>query len=184
MQIKIRGAWFGIIAALGGLAYGYDTGAISGALLFLKTDFHLTSFQNEALASIASIGMMLGALGGGILADRFGRRTVLVFTTLTLMVFTILNGLSPSYNVFLISRFLVGFTIGIIITVTPVYISEFRSRENTWPSGRRLSTGGVHWFNHFLLDRFSFCENRKLACHVYHRGDSMRHSDGSAFWYA
>lgn len=125
MQIKIRGAWFGIIAALGGLAYGYDTGAISGALLFLKTDFHLTSFQNEALASIASIGMMLGALGGGILADRFGRRTVLVFTTLTLMVFTILNGLSPSYNVFLISRFLVGFTIGIIITVTPVYISEF-----------------------------------------------------------
>jgi sugar porter (SP) family MFS transporter len=69
--------------------------------------------------------MMAGALGGGILADRFGRRTVLVFTTLTLMIFTIFNGLADSYNVFLISRFLVGFNIGIIITVTPVYISEF-----------------------------------------------------------
>src|ERR1700712_4864444 len=62
------------ITALGGLLFGYDTGVISGALLFIGKDFHgLTSFDKELLTSILLIGALIGALGAGRIADRGGR---------------------------------------------------------------------------------------------------------------
>jgi hypothetical protein len=65
------------ITALGGLLFGYDTGVISGALLFIGKDFHgLTSFDKELLTSILLIGALLGALAAGRIADRVGRRPV------------------------------------------------------------------------------------------------------------
>src|ERR1700704_7161760 len=63
------------VPALGGLLFGYDTGVISGALLFIGRDLHgLTSFDKELLTSMLLIGAMIGALAAGRIADRVGRR--------------------------------------------------------------------------------------------------------------
>ena len=58
-------------AALGGLLFGYDTGVISGALLFLREAFHLSSLMLGVVTSIALAGAAGGAAGAGLLADRF-----------------------------------------------------------------------------------------------------------------
>src|ERR1700722_6727041 len=66
------------ISALAGLLFGYDTGVISGAILFIQKDFHLTTFQEEVVVSAVLFGAMIGAAIGGRLSDRFGRRTALM----------------------------------------------------------------------------------------------------------
>lgn len=62
------------IAALGGILFGYDTGVMSGALLFIKPDFDMSATQEGVITSILMIGAALGALSGGRLADAIGRR--------------------------------------------------------------------------------------------------------------
>jgi MFS family permease len=69
-------------AALGGLLFGYDTGVISGALLFLRTAFHLSNLWLGVVTSIALGGAALGAAVAGPLADRYGRRPVLLATAI------------------------------------------------------------------------------------------------------
>ncbi len=61
------------ITALGGLLFGYDTGVVSGALLFLRNDFGgLSSFQQELVTSLLLVGAAVGAAFAGRIADRFG----------------------------------------------------------------------------------------------------------------
>jgi len=84
------------IAALGGLLFGYDTGVISGALLFIRTEFHLSPTMQGVVAGIALIGAALGAVFAGSLSDRFGRRTVLVATGLVFVVGAIISALAPA----------------------------------------------------------------------------------------
>src|ERR1700684_594690 len=67
-------------AALGGLLFGYDTGVISGAELFFKNDFTLSTFALEVIVSGVLAGAATGALAGGRLADLFGRRKLLIVT--------------------------------------------------------------------------------------------------------
>ena len=69
-----------VIAALGGLLFGDDTGVISGALLFTRTEFDLSPTMQGVVAGIALTGAALGATFAGSLADRFGRRLVLFST--------------------------------------------------------------------------------------------------------
>src|SRR5579862_7258973 len=68
------------VAALGGLLFGYDTGVISGAELFLKHEFTLSTFALEVIVSGVLAGAAVGALAGGRLADLFGRRKLLIAT--------------------------------------------------------------------------------------------------------
>lgn len=68
------------IAALNGLLCGYDTGVISGALLFIKRDFALSSLQQELVVSGVLGGAVVGAIVGGNLADRLGRRRLILVT--------------------------------------------------------------------------------------------------------
>src|SRR3984885_145932 len=73
-------------AGLGGLLFGYDTGVISGAELFFKNDFSLSTFALEVIVSGVLAGAAAGALAGGRLADLFGRRTLLIATALIFAV--------------------------------------------------------------------------------------------------
>src|SRR5579864_4476155 len=70
------------LAALGGLLFGYDTGVISGAELFFKNDFVLSTFALEVIVSGVLAGAAVGALVGGRLADLFGRRKLLIATAI------------------------------------------------------------------------------------------------------
>src|SRR5664279_2011406 len=68
------------ISALGGMLFGYDIGVISGAILFIKKDFALSSGMEEIVVSSVLLGSLAGAAAGGVLADRLGRRKLLIFT--------------------------------------------------------------------------------------------------------
>jgi MFS family permease len=88
------------ITALGGLLFGYDTGVISGALLFIGKDFHgLTSFNKELLTSILLIGALAGALAAGKSADRIGRRPTVLGTAALFVAGVMLAAFSHSYAV-------------------------------------------------------------------------------------
>ncbi len=113
-----------IIAAIGGLLFGYDTSVISGAILFVRKQFGLDPFQTELAVSAVLAGAALGAALAGYLSDRFGRRPVLLVNALIFGVFAVVTGMSNGMELFLVARFLVGLAIGVTSMITPLYIAE------------------------------------------------------------
>jgi sugar porter (SP) family MFS transporter len=117
--------WGAAITALGGLLFGYDTGVISGALLFIGKDFHgLTSFDKELLTSILLIGALVGALAAGKIADRVGRRPTVLGTAALFVAGVMLAAFSPSYAVLVGARVIIGLAVGSASMVVPLYIGE------------------------------------------------------------
>ncbi len=112
------------VAALGGLLFGYDTGVISGAMLFIAHDFHLPLHMQEIVVSVVLIGAMLGAIGAGASADHFGRRATLVSAGVIFGIGAIASALAPSPSLLILARFVVGIAIGLSSVVSPLYISE------------------------------------------------------------
>jgi MFS transporter, SP family, galactose:H+ symporter len=111
-------------AALGGLLFGYDTGVISGALIFIRTQFGLSTFQQELLVSIVLVGAAVGALSGGRLADVFGRRFMLMVTAVIFVTGALVCAAAPSLNFLVVGRLIVGLGIGFATSTVPIYISE------------------------------------------------------------
>ena len=112
------------VAALGGLLFGYDTSVISGAMLFLRTDFHLSDAQLEFAVGIALAGALVGSALAGYSTDRWGRRTVLLATGVGFGLFSVLSGLAFGLVSFSVARLLVGACIGVASLVTPLYLAE------------------------------------------------------------
>jgi sugar porter (SP) family MFS transporter len=113
-----------VVAALGGLLFGFDTSVISGAMLFLRTDFHLSDTQLEFAVGIALAGALVGSASAGYCTDRWGRRWMLLVTALGFGLFSVLTGLAGGLVSFSIARFFVGACIGIASLAVPLYISE------------------------------------------------------------
>jgi len=111
-------------AALGGLLFGYDTGVISGALLFIRTQFALSTTDQGLVVSVVLVGAAVGALTGGRLADRFGRRSMLLVTALIFVAGALVCAFTPSLAVLVLGRLIVGLGIGFATSTVPVYISE------------------------------------------------------------
>ena len=112
------------VSALAGLLFGYDTGVISGARLFFRDDFQLTTLQDEAVVLAALLGCVIGAMIGGVLADVFGRRKVLIWVALLFIVGAIGTALAPGVISLFLGRVVVGIAIGIASFTAPLYISE------------------------------------------------------------
>ncbi len=112
------------VAALGGLLFGYDTGVISGAVLFITKDFALGTRLQEFTISVVLIGCILGAAVTGWIADRIGRRATLFTAGIVFFVGALLSALAPSETVLLLARGVVGLGIGLSSVVAPLYISE------------------------------------------------------------
>jgi MFS transporter, SP family, galactose:H+ symporter len=112
------------IAALGGLLFGYDTGVISGALLFIRTDFGLSPALQGLVAGIALVGAAGGAAVAGGLSDRFGRRLVILATGLVFIAGALISALAPSLSILLVGRVIVGVGIGVASMLTPLYLAE------------------------------------------------------------
>src|SRR5580700_1172199 len=93
------------ITALGGLLFGYDTSVISGAMLFLRTDFHLTNSQLEFAVGIALAGALVGSALAGYSTDRWGRRIILLATGIGFGIFSVLSGLASGLVSFAVARF-------------------------------------------------------------------------------
>lgn len=120
-------------AALGGLLFGYDTGVISGAVIFIKREFGLTTFPQELVVSVVLLGAATAALVGGRLSDRFGRRRTLIATSIIFVAGSLLSAAAPSLMVLAFARLIVGVGIGLSSTTVPVYISEVSpARARGW----------------------------------------------------
>lgn len=113
-----------MVAALGGLLFGFDTSVISGAMLFLRTDFHLSDTQLEFAVGIALAGALVGSALAGYCTDRWGRRWLLLVTALGFGLFSVLTGLARGLVSFSLARFFVGACIGIASLAVPLYIAE------------------------------------------------------------
>ena len=113
-----------IIASLGGLLSGYDTGVISGALLFINESWDLSESLQGIVVSSVLIGAVIGAATNGILADMFGRKKVIIATAIIFILGSILCGFAPNVYVLIISRIFVGLAVGIVNFVIPLYLSE------------------------------------------------------------
>ena len=111
-------------AALGGLLFGYDTGVISGALIFIRQSFALSTFHQEIVVSVVLVTACIGALGGGPLADRLGRRKILLVTSLIFMTGAIVCAAAMSVTTLVVGRTIVGLGIGFASSTVPLYISE------------------------------------------------------------
>ncbi len=129
MTTRVRGArsqalLIATTAAVGGLLFGYDTSVISGAILFVRQQFQLTSVQTEWAVSIVLAGALLGAAFGGHMGDRFGRKPVLIITAVLFGVFAVATGMANGLALFMFARFAVGVAVGITSMITPLYIAE------------------------------------------------------------
>jgi sugar porter (SP) family MFS transporter len=113
-----------VVAALGGLLFGFDTSVISGAMLFLRADFHLSDVQLEFAVAIALAGALLGSAWAGYCTDRWGRRWMLLVTALGFGLFSVLSALAVGLVSFSVARFFVGACIGMASLAVPLYIAE------------------------------------------------------------
>lgn len=112
------------VAALGGLLFGYDTGVISGAILFITKDFALPTKLQEFTISVVLLGCMGGAVVAGWFADRIGRRWTLFVAGIVFIAGAVVSAFTPDENVLLAGRLIVGIGIGFSSVVAPLYISE------------------------------------------------------------
>ena len=113
-----------VLTALGGLLFGYDTGVISGALLFIREDFHLSPFLQGFVVSSLLIGAMVGALGCGPLTDRFGRRNIVILAALVFGAGALISGFAPTALVLVAGRIILGLAVGLASVIVPLYIAE------------------------------------------------------------
>ncbi|MBO0821807.1 MAG: sugar porter family MFS transporter, partial [Nocardiopsaceae bacterium] len=113
------------ITALGGLLFGYDTGVVSGALLFLRSAFGgLDSFQQELVTSLLLVGAVIGALVAGRVADAIGRRPTVLITAVIFIIGVLLAAFTPTFPVLIVARVVIGLAVGSASMVVPLYIGE------------------------------------------------------------
>jgi sugar porter (SP) family MFS transporter len=112
------------IAGLGGVLYGYDMGIIAAALIFVRDSFRLSTRMEEVVVSIVLVGAMLGAIVGGSIADRIGRRATLVWGGGIFILGSLLALLAPDVATLIVARAMLGVAIGFTSVTAPVYISE------------------------------------------------------------
>ena len=118
------GMTIALTAATIGIIYGYDLGAISGALLFLKKDLGLSTFMQEIVTSGVVAGQLLGAVAGGAVANALGRKKTMLGVAVAFAVFAALSGVAPNATFLTAARILLGVTIGISIVAAPLFVAE------------------------------------------------------------
>lgn len=112
------------VAAIGGLLFGFDTAVIAGAIPALRSFFELSDSAIGLIVAATSIGCIPGALFSGTLADRFGRKNMMLITAVFYLISAIGCGIAGSLAQLALYRFIGGMAIGMASTLAPIYISE------------------------------------------------------------
>lgn len=121
------------IAALAGLLFGFDTGIISGSLLFIREDFSLTNGMSELVVSSVLLGAMFGSLSSGVITDSLGRRKVMLVISGLFITGTCVASFAPSILAIILGRTILGVAIGIGSYAAPLYIAE--AAPSKWRGG-------------------------------------------------
>ncbi|KAE8816087.1 putative inositol transporter 2 [Hordeum vulgare] len=114
-------------AGIGGLLFGYDTGVISGALLYIRDDFRSVdknTWLQEMIVSMAVAGAIIGAAVGGWANDRFGRRTSILVADLLFFAGAVVMASATGPVQLVVGRVFVGLGVGMASMTAPLYISE------------------------------------------------------------
>lgn len=118
-----------VVASLGGLLSGFDTGVISGALLFINDTWPLSSLAKGWVVSSALVGAVIGAAANGIMADIYGRKKVIIATAVIFAVGSIICGFAASVAWLIAGRMILGLAIGMVNFVVPLYLSEISPQK-------------------------------------------------------
>jgi MFS transporter, SP family, galactose:H+ symporter len=113
-----------VVAATGGLLFGFDTGVISGALPFLKQYWQLSDASVEWVTTTVLIGAVAGALGSGKLSDYLGRKKMIIINAVIFAAGAIGCAFAHNITILMIMRVIIGIAIGITSFVVPMYIAE------------------------------------------------------------
>jgi SP family xylose:H+ symportor-like MFS transporter len=113
-----------VVAALGGLLFGYDTGVINGAIGPLKAHFTLDAKWAGWATGCALLGCAIGAGAAGALSDRFGRKKVLILSAVLFFISAVGTAIPRSITAFIIYRILGGIGVGAASISSPMYIAE------------------------------------------------------------
>lgn len=113
-----------IIAALGGLLFGYDTAVIAGAIGFLQSHFQLDAAMKGWAAASALLGCVVGVSFAGLFSDRLGRKSTLILSGLLFLVSAVGTALPNQFSVFVLFRMLGGIGVGVASMASPMYIAE------------------------------------------------------------
>ena len=117
-------SFLSIVAALGGLLFGYDTAVISGTVSQVTTQFELSTMQSGWYVGCALVGSIAGVLCAGALSDKFGRKKTMIISALLFSISGIGCAIAANFDQLVIVRIIGGAGIGIVSIVCPLYISE------------------------------------------------------------
>ncbi|NOU96866.1 sugar porter family MFS transporter [Paenibacillus sp. LMG 31456] len=113
-----------IVAALGGVLFGFDTAVVSGAIGFMEHKFQLNQVEVGWAVSCLIIGCIIGAAMSGLLSDRFGRKKVLIAAAALFIIGSLGSAIPATFSGYIIARIIGGIGIGITSTLCPLYNAE------------------------------------------------------------
>jgi sugar porter (SP) family MFS transporter len=131
-----------LIAALGGFLFGYDTGVISGALLYIEPDLHPTGFEAQAFVGALLVGAVIGAVISGWSADAMSRRRTKIIAGSIYVLGALGSAAAQTPWELIWARFALGIAVGAASFVAPMYISELAPKK---------IRGGVTSFNQLMV---------------------------------
>lgn len=123
--------------ALGALMWGYDSGVLAGALLFIRPQLHMTPAETGLVASALSVGSAVGAAASGLLANPIGRKKLIFIASVVFAVGTAAMTFAPGVPALIWGRAVLGVGIGLVAVSVPVYLSEIS------PAGTRGKIGSL-----------------------------------------
>jgi len=130
------------VAALGGFLFGYDTGVISGALLFIKPAFHASTLQQQSIIGSLLVGAVVGAAASGYLAEAMSRKWTKVLSGCIYVGAALWSAFASGATELIAARFVLGLSVGTASFVAPMYIAEVAPRE---------IRGGLVSFNQMMV---------------------------------
>ncbi|BAU00107.1 hypothetical protein VIGAN_10167400 [Vigna angularis var. angularis] len=107
--------------------FGYETGVMAGAVLFIKEELVISDIQVELLVGILNVFALPGCMVAGRTSDYLGRRYTIILASVIFLSGSILMGYGPSYLILIIGRSIVGFGVGFASMIAPLYSAEISS---------------------------------------------------------
>lgn len=125
VPVKLRALMLlGLAGGFGGVMFGFDIAIITGAGPFIEATFALSHLELGFAFSSLLFGCMVGAAAAGALADRFGRRGVMLWVALLFAATCVASGAATDFTWFNVARFLGGVAVGVVSLASPIYIAE------------------------------------------------------------